>query len=187
MKLLKAYFSYMEDPAPALAAFVAEKSFPAACAGYLAAALGWVLFFNIGDGLSVASFVVKWVLVFAAEVTAGYLLAALCGLCLDFARVKASSAEIFCLVGSAGFINSVLVALALVCAAWPEARLNLLAPLGVLLLVGLKAGYLTRGLMRLYQLPVLRALGAWLLSLVPVAVAGVLVLLFGIWSIALLF
>ena len=121
MKLLKAYFAYMENPAPALAAFVAEKSFFSACAGYLVAALGWVLFFNIGSGISCLALLVKLLILFAAEITAGYLIAAVCGLFLDFSRVKeASAAELFCLVGSAGFIKGLLIAFALFSAMWPS-------------------------------------------------------------------
>lgn len=187
MKLLKAYFAYMENPAPALAAFVAEKSFFSACAGYLVAALGWVLFFNIGDGISVAAFAVKLILLFVAEVTAGFLLAAVCGLFLDFIRIKSSPAEIFCLLGTAGLINGLLPAFALFSLAWPAAHLNLLAPLGILLVTGLKLGYLSRGLMRLYPLSAAKAVGAWLFGLVPAAAAGLLGAAFSIWSVLLLF
>ena len=187
MKLLKAYFAYMENPAPALAAFVAEKSFFSACVGYLIAALGWVLFFNIGDDLSVAAFAVKLFVVFAAEVAAGFMLAAVCGLFLDFIRVKSSPAEIFCLLGTAGLINGLLPAFALFSAVWPAAHLNLLAPLGMLLVAGLKLGYLSRGLMRLYPLSAAKAVGIWLLCLLPPAVAVSLLAAFGIWSLVLLF
>lgn len=187
MNLLKAYFHYMEHPAPALEAFVAEKSFSQACVGYLAAALGWVLFFNIGAGLSVAALLAKWIVLFAAEVTAGYFLAAVCALYLDFARVKVSAAEMFCLLGTAGFINGLLMAMALLSAAWPAARLGVLAPLGILLVWGLKLGYLTRGLMRLYQLPAAKALGAWLFTAVPLCAVAVLGVAFFVWGVTLLF
>ncbi len=187
MNLLKAYFQYMENPASTLKAVVGEKSFSRACAGYLAAALSWVLFFNIGDGLSAAALLAKWAVLFAAGLTAGYLLAAVCGLYLDFARVKASPAEVFGLVGTAGFINGLLIAMALISAAWPAARLGALAPVAVLLVWGLKLGYLTRGLMRLYDIPAAKALGAWLVTLVPAAAVVLLGGIFLVWGIALLF
>ena len=175
MKLLKAYFNYMEDPAGALQSLLAERSFSRACAGYFTAALGWVLFFNIGDGLSVPALLLKLLLVFAAELTAGYFIASVCGLFLDFSRVKASPAELFVLVSSAGFIKGLLIAFALVSAAFPPARL------------GLQLGYLTRGLMRAYGISAGKALGAWLFGFVPAAVAAALAGAFFIWTLTLLF
>ena len=187
MNWLKAYFSYVDDPTKTLQTVLEQRSFPRACGGYLAAALGGVLFFNIGDGLSVPAFLGKLFLVFAAEVTAGYFIAAVCGLFLDFSKVKSSPAELFSLVGSAGFINGLLIAFALLSAAWPSARLGLLAPLAILTVLGLKTGYLTRGLMRVYQIPAGKALGAWLFGLVPVAAAGLLGFIFLVWGTMLLF
>lgn len=187
MNWLKTYFEYMEDPARALKTFLSARSFSLVCAGYFTAALGWVLFFNIGDGISVASLLAKLMLVFAAEVTAGYFMASLCGLFLDFSRIKASPVELFCLLGSAGFINGLLVVFALYAASWPAAHLNWLAPAAVLLLAGLKLGYLTRALMRVYQIPAARALSGWLFGLVPLGVAGLLTGIFAIWGISLLF
>ena len=80
MRLLKVYFNYMQDPASALKTLLQEGTFKQACAGYLAATLGWVLFFNVGAGLSVWALVTKLFLVFVAELTVGYLLGAVCGL-----------------------------------------------------------------------------------------------------------
>ena len=187
MKLLKAYFNYMEDPAGALQSLLAERSFSRACAGYFTAALGWVLFFNIGDGLSVPALLLKLLLVFAAELTAGYFIASVCGLFLDFSRVKASPAELFVLVSSAGFIKGLLIAFALVSAAFPPARLGLLAPLALVLVLALQLGYLTRGLMRAYGMSAGKALGAWLFGFVPAAVAAALAGAFFIWTLTLLF
>ena len=184
---LKIYFHYMENPSAALKEWVQARSVARACAGYLAGALSWVLFFNIGDGLSVAAFAVKLFVVFAAEVAVGFMLAAVCGLFLDFIRVKSSPAEIFCLLGTAGLINGLLPAFALSSAVWPAAHLNLLAPLGMLLVAGLKLGYLSRGLMRVYPLSAAKAVGIWLLCLLPPAVAVSLLAAFGIWSLVLLF
>ena len=80
MTLLQTYFSYMQDPAQGVQNLLARRSFRQACLGYFAAALSWVLFFNIGDNLSVAALLFKLLVVFAAELTAGYFIAALCGL-----------------------------------------------------------------------------------------------------------
>ncbi len=187
MNLLKAYFRYMETPAQALQALLEERSFGQACAGYLAAALGWVLFFNIGAGLSVPALLLKLALVFAAEMTAGYLVAAVCGLFLDFSRVAASPAQLFCLIGSSGFIKGLLAALALISAAWPTAHLGILAPVAVMLVWALQLGYLTRGLKRVFGLTTGKALGAWLFALVPLAAVAVLTAVFAVWGISLLF
>ena len=130
MNLLKAYFHYMDDPAPALRAYVAEKAFSRACGGFAAAALSWVLF---------------------------------------------------------GWINGLLITMALISAAWPELRLGVLAPVGMLLMWGLKLGYLSRGLVRLYQVTASKAVGAWLCTLVPLAAVAVLAGAFVFWTLALLF
>ncbi len=184
---LKTYFHYMEDPAAALKEWVQARSLAWACAGYLAAALGWVLFFNIGDGISVAAFVGKWAVVFAAELTAGFFMAAVCGMFLDFCRVKASPAELFSLVGSAGFIKGLFIVFALWNAMWPQARLGGLAAAAVLLVLGLQLGYLTRGLMRLYGVSAWKALGAWLFGFIPLCAAGLLGCIFAAWGLMLLF
>ena len=69
MNLMKDYFSYVEDPVPALKNFLAARSFGQACLGYFAAALAWVLFFNIGSGISCLALLVKLLILFAAEIT----------------------------------------------------------------------------------------------------------------------
>ena len=67
---------------------LALRSLRQACVGYLAAARSWVLFFNIGDGVSFPVLLLKIGIIFVAEVTAGYILASFCGLFLDFLNVK---------------------------------------------------------------------------------------------------
>lgn len=186
MRLLKVYFNYMQDPASALKTLLQEGTFKQACAGYLAATLGWVLFFNVGAGLSVWALVTKLFLVFVAELTVGYLLAAVCGLYLDFRRVQASPSGLFCLIGSAGFIKALLVVFALLSAAVPFLHLNVFAPLFLLLVLGLQLGYLTRALMRAYQLSAAQALGAWLIAFLPAAVLGFLTVAFMVWGVVLL-
>jgi len=177
----------MKDPREAVKTLVKRRSFKAACAGYFAATLGWVIFFNAGDGLSVPALVFKLAAVFAAELTAGYFIAALCGLFLDFRRVQTSPAELFCLVGSAGFIKGLLIAGAVVSAAVPAARLYWFAPFWLVLTFALQLGYLTRALMRAYDLKAFPALGAWLFGFVPVCAAGILGIVFFFWGITLLF
>lgn len=177
----------MKDPQQAVQTLMQRRSFAQACLGYLAATLGWVLFFNIGDGLSVPVLVLKLALVFAAELTAGYFIASLCGLFLDFSRIKASPAELFCLIGSAGFIKGLLIAFALVAAAVPAARLYWLSPVVLAGTFLLQLGYLTRALMRACHMGALKSLGAWLFGFIPVAAAFTLCGIFFIWAIVLLF
>lgn len=187
MNLIKSYFQYVQDPVSALKNLLSQRSLPQACAGYFAAALGWVLFFNIGDGLSVAGLVSKLLILFVTEVTVGYLWAAVCGLFLDFSKAKVSSAELFCLVGSSGFIKGLLIVFALWSAMWPMATLFWLAPIALLLVFGLQLGYLTRGLIRVYDVPVATAITAWLLSLLPFLILLSLGVIFIIWGTMLLF
>lgn len=187
MHILKAYYQYMNNPGAALETLFKERSFKAALWGYLAATLSWVLFFNIGSALSAPAFLFKLCILFAAELTAGYILASFCGLFLDFSSIKSSPAELFILIGSAGFIKTLLIAFALISAAVPVLQLRYLAPLVLLLVLGLQLGYLTRGLMRTYQVPAGKALTAWLFAFVPGAVALGLLGIFFIWGIVLLF
>lgn len=186
MNLLKSYFKYMDDPSGAITQLAAERSLSRACMGYFAATLGWVLFFNIGDGISPVTLLLKLFVVFIAELTAGYFIASLCGLFLDFKHIKSSPAELFVLIGSAGFIKGLLVAFALISAAWPGAGLGLLAPFALLLVLGLQLGYLTRSLMRLCGVSAAQALTAWLFGFVPALVAVVLLGVFFVWGVALL-
>lgn len=187
MNLLKTYFLYIKDPRQALQSLLENRSFAQACAGYFAATLGWVLFFNIGGGMSVSALLFKLMVVFAAELTAGYFIASLCGLYLDFARIKTSPAELFCLIGSAGFIKGLLVAFALISAALPAAKLCWLAPLALAFTFALQLGYLTRALMRTQNIGAGKALAGWLFGFVPVCAALVLGGIFFIWAITLLF
>ena len=187
MHILKAYYQYMSNPGAALETLFKERSFQAALWGYATATLSWVLFFNIGSGLSVPAFLFKLFILFIAELTAGYILASFCGLFLDFSSVKTSPAELFILIGSAGFIKTLLIAFALIETATPILQLHYLAPLVLLGVLGLQLGYLTRGLMRAYQMPASKALTAWLVAFVPGMVALGLLGIFFIWGIVLLF
>jgi len=187
MNLLKTYYEYMQEPAYAVHQLLKRRSFTQACWGYFAAALGLVLFFNIGNGISIGAFLFKLLVLFCAALTTGYLLAAMCSLFLDLNKVHASPAELFVLFGTAGFINGVLIALALISAILPLAHLGCLAPLALLLVFALQIGYLTRGIMRAYDVPAGTVLVAWIFSVVPLMLAVFLLGVFFIWGIVLLF
>ena len=184
--LLATYFLYIQDPAAGVRRLLERRSFRQACAGYFVAALSWVLFFNIGDQLSLFALFFKLFVVFAAEITVGYFAAALCGLFLDLRRVKVSCAQLFVLLGSAGFLNVLLVACALISAALASAHLGLLMPLVVMGVFILKLIYLVRGLQYAWNVDVVEALGGWLFGLVPVCAAFGLAGIFFIWFLVLL-
>lgn len=187
MKLLDIYNTYLNNPQEGVQALLARRSFRQACAGYTVAALSWVLFFNIGDQLSIAALLFKFLAVLLAEITAGYFIAALCGLFLDLRRVKVSAAQLFVLVGSAGFIKSILIAFALISAALPAAHLGWLAPVALLFVWALQLVYLVRGLKHAWNVSAGEALGGWLFGLVPVCAAFGLVGIFFIWFLVILF
>ena len=186
MHLFKSYFHYLQEPQEALQQLLEERSVGQACVGYLAAALGWVLFFNIGDGVFFPVLLLKLAVVFVAEITVGYFLASFCGLFLDFLKVDTSPVKLFVLIGSAGFIKGLLIAFALISAAVPAAKLGLLAPFALLAVLGLQLGYLTRGVKRAYDISYGKALSAWLVAFVPMGVALVLLAVFLVWGVALL-
>ncbi len=184
--LLQTYFAYMKDPADGVRRLLMRRSFRQACLGYFVAALSWVVFFNVGDHLSVAALFFKVFIVFLAEVTAGYFIAALCGLFLDLRRVKVSAAQLFVLIGSAGFIKAILIAFALISATMPQAHLGYLAPLVLLFVFALQLGYLVRGLKYAWNVGTSEAFGGWLFGIVPVCALFALLGIFFIWAIMLL-
>lgn len=186
MQLLKTYFTYMQDPAAGMRILMSRRSFRQACLGYFVATLGWVLFFNTGDELSVLALLTKLFIVFAAELTAGYFIAALCGLFLDLIRVKVSSAQLFVMIGSAGFIKALLIAFALISATVPQLHLGVLAPVALLGVFLLQLIYLVRGLQHTWGVDPVEAVGGWLFGLVPVCVLFGLVGIFFIWFVVLL-
>lgn len=186
MNLLNAYFKYMENPETGLHTLMERRSFRQACLGYLMATVSWVIFFNVGDGLSIPALVLKLFFVFIAELTAGFCLASFAGLFLDLKKTKVSSAEVFVLIGSAGWIKGLLIAGALISAMCPSAELWLLAPLFLLGVLLLQLGYLTRGLMRISKISVARALSAWIVAFIPAGVLFGLLGVFCVWGILLL-
>ena len=183
--LLHIYFTYAQDPVQGMHLLMQRRSFRQACLGYFVATLGWVLFFNIGDQLSVPVLLLKLLLVFAAELTAGFFIAALCGLFLDLRRVKVSAAQLFVLLGSSGFIKSLLIAFALISATVPQAHLGWLAPLALLFVFCLQLGYLVLGLKRTWNVSVAESIGGWLFAFVPVLSLLGLLGIFFIWFIVL--
>ena len=187
MNLIKTYFKYMEDPVEGMHQLMARRSFRQSCLGYFTATVSWVVFFNTGDDLSIPALILKLLLVFAAELTAGYFIAALCGLFLDLRRVKVSSAQLFVMIGSAGFIKSLLIAFALISATVPQAHLGWLAPLALMLVFALQLGYLVRGLKRTWNVGAAEAIGGWLFGFIPVCALLMLLGIFFIWFLVLLF
>ena len=186
MHLLKSYFQYVNEPEQALRTLLEEKSVAQACAGYLVAALGWVLFFNISSGVTLPVLLLKVAIVFVAETIAGSFLASFCGLFLDFFRVDTSPVKLFVLIGSAGFIKGLLVAFALISAAVPAVHLGWFWPLAVVGVFGLQLGYLIRGLKRAYNVSYGKAFLVWVLSCVPVLAALMLLGVFFVWGLSLL-
>lgn len=176
----------MNSPEEAVQSLLKECSFSQACVGYLTAALSWVLFFNILDGVSFPVLLLKICVVFAAEITVGYFLASFCGLFFDFLHVETSPAKLFVLLGAAGYIKSLLIAFALISAVIPVAHLGWLAPLALFLVFALQLGFLTRGVKRAYHVSYAKSFFAWIFAGVPILVAFGLLLTFFIWGISLL-
>ncbi|MBO7605070.1 MAG: hypothetical protein J6S61_01205 [Elusimicrobiaceae bacterium] len=187
MNLLKAYYHFINNPTVTLKTGFAERSFNEAIWGYFVAGLSWVLFFNIGDGLSVPAFLFKLFVLFLAELTIGYLVASVCALFLDFSDIKTSPAELFILVGISGFIKGLLIGVALISAALPFAQLGFLAPIAMVLVWGLQLAYLTYAVKCAYLINVGKALTTWLFAFVPAIIVCILLFIFFIWTITLLF
>ena len=185
--LLSIYFAYAQDPVKGMQMLMTRRSFRQACLGYFVATLSWVLFFNIADQLSIAALLCKILLVFTAELTAGFFIAALCGLFLDLRRVKVSAAQLFVLIGTSGFIKALLIAFSLISAAMPQAHLGYFFPLALLFVFVLQLIYLVQGLSRTWNVGTMEAVGGWLFAFVPVIVLLGLLGLFFIWFLVLLF
>lgn len=181
MNLLSAYFKYMREPAITVRAVLHARRLGQGLLGYACAALCMVLFFNVGASVSPAVLFAKFVLVFAAELVIGYFVASLSGLFLDLSGSRASSAELFTLVGLSGFIKGLLVAYALIAAAQPA--LSFLGPLVWLLVWGLQIGFLIKNLGRAYGVSGGKAFVSLLFAVLPVAAAFFLLFVFFIWFI----
>ncbi len=186
MRLLKNYFNYIKNPSATLPDLLKECSARHACLGYFMAAIGWVVFFNAGDGLSVGVLLLKLMLVFAAELTAGYFIASLAGLFLDFKKTPVSPTQLFVLVGSAGWLKGILIAGAIFSLMFPQWDLCLFAPLFLLVVLGLQLCYLTSSLRKIQPMSVGAAVSAWILGILPVGVLFALVGVFFVWGLVLL-
>ena len=186
MELVKNYFAYMQNPTQALRKLLEESSFKQACWGYFAAALSWVLFFNIGDEIGIPALLLKLLIVFVAEITLGIFIAAFSGLFLSFRGKSISPAQLFVLVGSSGFIKGLLIAFALISAMWPRAELWMLAPAAMVLVFMLQLGYLTFALRRVRGIPLSVGLLSWLFGIVPVGMLFCLLGIFVFWVILLM-
>ncbi len=185
MHLLKLYFDYVQFPRETLRQLVEERSFSQACAGYLMAALGWVLFFKVSSGSSLPVFMLLVCLLFAAELIAGSIWAAFCSFVLNIGRVAVPPAPLFVLIGAVGFIRGLLIAFALIGAMFPVFRF-----LGVFVLLGvfcLQLGFLIRGLKRVYNISYGWAALAWVLSFLAPGVVLIVGGILFIWMLVLLF
>ncbi|MBQ8844008.1 MAG: hypothetical protein IJ016_04410 [Elusimicrobiaceae bacterium] len=117
--LWNAYFKYAKDPAAAVRGLVEERRFSGALVGYAAAALCWVVFFWIGDNLSVWGLLWRFAFFWLLEVTFGYLWAALSGLFLNFFSDSNGSSSLFVVLGLSGLVQGILLVFALFAAALP--------------------------------------------------------------------
>lgn len=186
MRLLTSYFNYMKNPSGRWEDMFDHSSVGQALFGYLTATLGWVILFNIGDGLSLFSLLAKLSIVFLAEVTVGYFMASLTGMFLSWNEKTVSSFHLFVLIGTAGFIKGLLIAWALICALL-NTHLGGYTSLVLFLVFLLQFFYLVRGLKQLTSLSTIGAVGAWFAGIVPVGILLFLLGIFGIWGLALLF
>ncbi len=170
--LVRAYFAYTKDPSSALRTLVEQRRFGAAFAGYALAALCWVVFFHIGSMLSAWGLVWNFLFFFLLEATLGYLWAALSGLFLNFVSDGNGPSALFMLFGISGVVQGVLLCFAL----WAQTApwLASLAPLAVVLTLGLRLGFAVCGAARAIQAPARRVWGALGFALVPVAAVGML-------------
>ncbi|MBO4675800.1 MAG: hypothetical protein J5601_06945 [Elusimicrobiaceae bacterium] len=187
MRLLQSYFNYMENPDGNWYRLLPNRSFGAACVGYLVAAIGWVVFFNLGDGLSVFSLFTKLFLVFLAEITLGYFIASLTGMLLSFQKVEVPSSDLFALLGSSGFIKIILLIGALVSSCFPQANLGHFAFFLLLVVFGLQFFYLSNTLKQWGNISFGQAFLYWMLGIFPVFVLFGLLSIFALWGIILLF
>ena len=130
LALLNAYFAYDKNPKQAVCELVEKRHFGAALTGYAAAAVCWTVFFWIGESLSVWGLLWRFIFFWLLEVTMGYLWAALSGLFLNFFSDQNGSSALFVVLGLSGFCQGLVLAFALLTAAF-----SFLKPLAALVLV----------------------------------------------------
>lgn len=185
MNLLSAYFSYAKDPKQTVRDIAARRSFGAAMLGYLTAALSYLVFLNVTAGLGAWSFIAQAGVLLLLELTAGYFIASLSGLFLDFSNHKGSGTELFIIIGLSGFIKSLLVVFALIAAVVPW--ISSVGIIVVLLVWVCQFVFIVRNLKRLYDISTGRAVGVLLFAAVPVAALALLLGALSVWAVLALF
>lgn len=185
MNLLNAYFQYMRAADASAREIFSQRHAAWGVLGYGCAALCMALFFNVGDGLSPLALFAKFAVLFAMELVIGYFAASLSGLFLDFSGVKSSPAQLFTLIGTAGFIKSVLLVFALIKTAAPFLGFLGLPVWGFVLASQLV--YLVKNLKRLYGVSVGRALAALAFAVLPLLAAGAVLGALFVWALIRLF
>lgn len=175
----------MKDPREGLELLFSSRAYGVGLLGYLTAALAAVCVFNAGAGLGVFAFLFKTLVWWAAELTIGLVMAACAALFLDFTGKKASPAQLFILIGTAGFIKGLIIAFSVIALAQPA--LSFLVVLGVLATLCLQLGYLLRNIMRVWKVNAWQACGAVFFCAVPALAGAMLSLVFFVWGLVVLF
>lgn len=175
LALWNAYFKYAKDPATAVRELVEERRFRAALLGYAAAALCWVVFFWIGDGLSAWGLLWRFAFFWLLEATIGYLWAALSGLFLNFFSDSNGSSSLFVVLGLSGFVQGILIVFALVSAALPWLKSLAALAAGISLLW--RFSFVLLNTARVAKVGLEKAFCVLLFAFVPVT--AIVLLLFG--------
>ena len=172
--LWNAYFRYAKDPAATVRGLVEERCFRSALLGYAAAAMCWVVFFWIGDGLSAWGLLWRFAFFWLLEVTIGYLWAALSGLFLNFFSDSNGSSSLFVVLGLSGFAQGILLVFALLAATLPW--LKSLAALAVGICLLWRFSFVVLNTARAAKVGLDKAFWVLCFALVPVTAIGLLLL-----------
>ncbi len=166
MTLLNAYFAYDKKPAQAVRSLVEERRFGIAVCGYAVAALCWVVFFWVGDGLSAWGLVWRFAFFWLLEMTLGYLWAALSGLFLNFFSGGNGPSALFVVMGLSGFVQGLLLCFSLPAVAAPW--LKPLAALALVIVLLLRLAFVIVNVSRAAQVSIGKTIGSLCFALVPV-------------------
>lgn len=172
LALLNAYFTYDRNPIVAVRNLAENRHFGAALWGYAIAAMCWVSFFWIGDGLSLPGLLWRLAFFFLLEVTLGYVWAALSGLFLNFFSNGNGPSALFIVIGVSGLMQGLALAFALIAAAGPWLRP--LLPLLLLLTLLMRFLFVLRNIARAASVTLPKALLALVFALVPLLASVVL-------------
>ena len=167
--LIKAYFSYRKDPEQVVRNLVSEKRFAAAMWGYSIAALCWVCFFWLGDGLSAWGFLWRFVFFLLLEVSLCYLWASLSGLFLSFFSHEDGATALFIAFGLSGFVQGLLLCFTLIAATVPG--LASLSALIFFIVLMMRFTFVVMTTARGVQVGMGKALGALCFVMVPAMAA----------------